>query len=372
MGLKENLKKWKEKLLEGKSSKVEESLTSVETLDTKVDKFIAWYSENLVKGYYTESGEYQEPKRLRDLIEKIAVWYELRYPKYLVSQLISTRVLEERDVSATMFDQNPYINEQLDEDSEVRILDWEKFYNFDAFLNSLPIGEKRFFEGVHYRELVYLNQRATSAHLHLDKDGYVEMAEGVSACLHYKISDEQMRGLHVKRIVGMLKFEGFPLPANNELEEVIRYIENWDYLRNGILDCAMYRIIERGGGRIGPRRGLLFAKEFRRDINIPMAYGVDTSDPGLRIFINEYLKAGGSKELKCYENYFSRESDRPYLFMSSVSELLSCMQYTEEEIALHERLVNALSSQIDPDTLKKEQVKQLRIQRKLEKSRKAS
>ncbi len=372
MVLKEYLEKLRNGLVDAIYPNKNKENNFVETLDTKVDHFIDWYFKNLVKGYYTESGEYQEPKRLRDLIEKIAVWYELRYPKYLVSQLISTRVLDERDVSATMFDQNPYINEQLDEESEVRILDWENFYNFDAFLNSLPIGEKRFFEDVHYRELVYLNQHTTSAHLHLDKDGYVEMAEGVSACLHYKIPDEQMRGLHVKQIVGMLKFEGFPLPANNELEEIIRYIENWDYLRNGILDCAMYRIIERGGGRIGPRRGFLFAKEFRRDIDVPMAYGVDTSDPGLRIFINEYLKAGGSKELECYENYFSRKNDRPYLFRTSVSSLLSCMQYTEEEIALHQRLVNSLSSGIDPVAFKKEQAKKLRIERKLEKSRKNS
>lgn len=32
----------------------------------------------------------------------------------------------------------------------------------------------------------------------------------------------------------------------------------------------MYRIIERGGNRIGPKRAFLFAKEFGRDIRIPV------------------------------------------------------------------------------------------------------
>ena len=31
---------------------------------------------------------------------------------------------------------------------------------------------------------------------------------------------------------------------------------------------VMYRIIERGGNRMGPRRGFLFAKEFGRNIDI--------------------------------------------------------------------------------------------------------
>ncbi len=372
MGLKQTLKQLKDEILKTISFKKKLENQPVETLDTKVNNFIAWYYENMARGYYAESGEYQKPRELRNLIEKIAVWYELRYPKYLVNQLMPGSGLEKKDVSSCMFQQNPYINEQLEEDSEVRILDWESFYNFDAFLASLPNEEKRFFEDIHYRSVVHLGISATSACLHLNKDGYVERAEGVSACLNYKISDEQMRGLHVKRIVGMLKFVGFPLSSDNELEETIRYKENWDYLRNGLLDCAMYRIIERGGNRIGPRRGLLFAREFKRDISILMKYGVDTSDPGLRVFMNEYLKSEGVKTLVCYKDYFSRTNEHPNLETTTVAKMLDFTNYTEEEHSLHQRLVNTLSSQVDSTTLKKEHVKQLRIERKLEKSRRNS
>ena len=43
--------------------------------------------------------------------------------------------------------------------------------------------------------------------------------------------------------------------------------------------------------------------------------------------------------------------------------------YTPEEDELHQRMVNALASQIDTVEVQKEEVKQLRLQRKLEKSR---
>lgn len=140
----------------------------------------------------------------------------------------------------------------------------------------------------------------------------------------------------------------------------------------------MYRIIERGGNRIGPRRAFLFAKEFGRNIDIPMMYGVDYSDPGLRRFMNEYIKAGGSKDLICYVGYFSRASKNEKIDIVSMQELIQSIhndcatKYTPEETKLYQRMVNALASQIDKDEIKKEEVKQLRLQRKLEKSRKNS
>lgn len=53
----------------------------------------------------------------------------------------------------------------------------------------------------------------------------------------------------------------------------------------------------------------MFAKEFNLNIDIPMMYGVDESDPYLGNFILEYLKAGGSTNLVCLINYFSKTKD---------------------------------------------------------------
>ena len=76
---------------------------------------------------------------------------------------------------------------------------------------------------------------------------------------------------------------------------------------------------------MGPRRAFLFAKEFGRNIDIPMKYGVDYSDPGLRSFILEYIKSGGRKDLKCYVGYFYRTNDNEkYFFQWNELILHSC------------------------------------------------
>ena len=62
-----------------------------------------------------------------------------------------------------------------------------------------------------------------------------------------------------------------------------------------------------------------------------MIYGIDYSDPGLRKFINEYIKAGGSKYLVCYVGYFSRPCKYKKFKTVSISEVLKTNKgYTSE------------------------------------------
>ena len=56
------------------------------SLDAEVDKYIKWAYKNRIKGYYTKEGEYRKPVDLRNLIEKMAVWYELRFPDYKINK----------------------------------------------------------------------------------------------------------------------------------------------------------------------------------------------------------------------------------------------------------------------------------------------
>jgi hypothetical protein len=58
-----------------KKNKQENNIDNQQILDDKVDEFISWYYENMVKGYYTDIGEYYEPIEMRNTIEKMAVWY---------------------------------------------------------------------------------------------------------------------------------------------------------------------------------------------------------------------------------------------------------------------------------------------------------
>ncbi len=71
---------------------------------------------------------------------------------------------------------------------------------------------------------------------------------------------------------------------------------------------VLYRIIERGGNRIGARRGVLFAQDFELDINIPAKYAIDWSDP----YLYEFLKPLIPKlnlNIVCPSNYFLRDSN---------------------------------------------------------------
>lgn len=356
-------------------------------LDSKVNDYIEWYFENRVKGRYTDIGEYLEPIELRNFIEKMAVWYELRYPDYEINRLMPGSGQEVINISDVMFNSNSYINTLLDENSDVRSLDWDKFYNTSAFIEALPWEERRRFQRARYRNLVYLDPNyilrspleaeRKIAHLHLNPNGFVEEAEGVSLYSNDKVTNEELKGMHIKEVVKLLKERGIILPSDNELERQINNTEKFIKEKEGMLDAVMYRIIERGGNRMGPRRGFLFAKEFERNIDIPMMYAIDRSDPGLRLFINEYIKTGGSKDLMCYVGYFSKTNNTKKLDTISIQDLILTQNnnaftfYTREETELHQRMVNTISSQVDHNEVRKEKVKQLRLQRRLEKSKKA-
>lgn len=358
----------------------EQSTKSI-VLDDKVDEFIKWYKDKIVKENYTNIGEYYLPIEMRNFIEKMAVWYELRYPDYEINRIMYCSGQEPIQVSDEMFSQNNYINQEFDSDSLVRVLDWNEFYNTKAFINSLPYKEKSYFIKPKYPDIVYWNWGYSNAHLHLSKNGIVEMSEGMDVVIP-GISNKEFEGKNIKEVVEMLKTKGIKIPDNNEFVKAIQDYDYRTYQKEEMLNCVMYRIIERGGNRIGPRRAFLFAKEFKRNIDIPMAYGVDYSDPGLRSFMNEYIKLGGSKDLVCYVNYFSKSRKYEKLNTVTINELIKkqCNNaisfYTPEEDELHQRLVNAMSKKIDLEELAKEQEKlkkdeviQLRLQRKLEKSK---
>ncbi len=370
MSIKDELLKFRTKLTA--TTEVEGTLID---LDDKVDAFIDWYFKNMVKGYYTDIGEYHKPRNMRNLIEKMAVWYELRYPDYEINRLMHCCEQEQININDVMFRNNPYVNELLDENSDAKELDWNDFYNANVFIKSLPWDERCYFTKPKYRDIVYLNPNSRVAHLYLTKNGFVETAEDVTGYTKSIIKDEELTGLNVRDVVKLFQEKGIELPENNELEIVIKEADKWIQQKEGILDCVMYRIIERGENRIGPRRAFLFAKEFGRNIDIPMMYAVDRSDPGLRLFMNEYIKSGGSKDLECYVGYFSRASKKEKLDTISVQDLILTQNnnaatfYTPEEDELHQRLVNAIASQVDNELVKQEEVKRLRLERKLEKSR---
>lgn len=291
------------------AKKVGEEMTTSLELNSKVDEFIKWYDKNKLFGGYTDIGEYYKAQEMRDLIEKVAVWYELRYPNFEIIELIDNSQKKSSYMNNIIFKNNNGLNKPFKNKFILKDFDWPSFYNFEVFINSLPNDEMCFFVPLEYRSKVnlYFNYHIIS--FHLSKNGIIEEIDNLEYLPNFPIKAKQLKGMHIDQVVNLLKQNGVELPQNNELDKEINYHNNWQFLRKQLLNCAMYRIIERGGNRIGPRRGLIFAKEFNLNIDIPMMYGVDESDPYLGNFILEYLKAGGSTNLVCLINYFSKTKD---------------------------------------------------------------
>ena len=335
MNIKEELLQLREKIMKkGKKKEGSEQDKDTYDLNDKVEEFIEWYKNNMVKGLYTDIGEYHLPNEMRNFIEKIAVWYELRYPNDKVNLIIESN--QKLKSIENIIKQN---NKQTNPETEI--------YSIKSFYDALSNEEKFYLSQTNYRSIVYWKGVLCSAHLHLSKNGTVEMSECMDTVIP-GISNEDLEGKNIKEVVKIIREKGIIIPEDSELTKAIQDYNNWNYQKEEILNCAMYRIIERGGNRIGPKRAFLFAKEFGRDISIPMMYAIDYSDPGLRLFINEYIKAGGSKDLECLVGYFSKVSKDEPLEKVSIQKLIlthpnnTTSFYTEEENELHQRLIHSL------------------------------
>lgn len=371
MGIKDELIKLKSSLLSTKNVEIDNTVDKFISLDTLVEDFINWYFEVFVKEQYSDMGELRFATDMRNFIEKVAVWYELRYPDYEINKMMYCSGQEGLDINDIMFKENNYINSLFDKDSYVRRLDWSKFYNKETFINSLSWDNRYYFNKPKYNSVIYLDPVKSSAHLHVTDDGYIELAEDITKYSEGFVKDDELKGLHLTEALVLLNKRRVHLSRYNELEPAINTYNQYIVFNKRLIDAITYRIIDRGGSKFGPRRALLFAKEFDGNIDIPMQYGVDYSDPGLREFINTYLKAGGSVDLECYNDYFGAV-DKVNIGLVSIKELLKTIGdrptsfYTLEENNLHQRLVNSLSNRINQDEIYKE----LRIQRKLNKNKK--
>lgn len=325
-------------------------------LDDKVDRFIKWYTDNVMKNGYCmlKATAIKKANRMRNFIEKAAIWYELRYPCYEVNRMMPGSSQEDKEVSKIMFQDNEYVNILLDDTSEISELDWDEFYNTNVFINSLPMDERFYFMDAGYPRTVYLN---SYLRFHLSSYGIVLSVDDWDGELEAVVSVSDILGRDVKDVVRILESKGMKLPEDSDVKKAIRQYDDWNYQKDEMLNCIMYRIIERGGNRIGPRRGFLFAKEFGRNIDIPMAYGVDTSDPGLKGFIDEYLKAGGDENLTCLDGYFWRNRQNEPLLTISLKKILLLKPVGYDEKEIYQRLVDVLSTHIE------QEAKQLRLEK---------
>lgn len=108
--------------------------------------------------------------------------------------------------------------------------------------------------------------------LNLAKTGRVLSFDGLD---YYKLKKNEVNGKAVKEVVALLKEKEIISPTGNEIDKEIQIYEGKKERKSKMLDAIMYRIIERGDTySIGARRGLLFAKEFKLDLLIPITYEI--------------------------------------------------------------------------------------------------
>lgn len=273
--------------------------STMSELENKVNNFV------LLHKYSIKKLGFSNIKELRNFIEKIAIWYELKYPEEKVRKII-----------------NNNLDYYVTDDKNISKFD---FYSEEAFIESLLDHEKSIFKNPEYKTSCCLLTNRDTPYFILTKTGFIKESYGMTSYSKCLINDKEIKNVHIKNLNKLIKKLNICSLENNQIEKMLDDIEYRYLLRLQILICAMYRIIERGGNRIGPRRAFLFANDFKINTDDPMKYGVDLSDDELMNFINKYLMQGGSKNLNCYNNYFHNNSNKrnELICLNDVIEILN-------------------------------------------------
>ena len=322
----------------------------------KINDFLNWYA-TVLPSWNEKIKVEEEVKSMMNFIEKVAVWYELRYPNFTIFG--NTEGLVNDWANLAMFEENPYINDLLGEDSVVNDLDWSEFYNTKSFINNLCFKERKYFARPNYGKYILIN----GYHLELSKTGRVLSFDGLD---HYKLKKNEVNGKDVKEVVALLKEKEIISPTGNEIDKEIQIYEGKKERKSKMLDAIMYRIIERGDTySIGARRGLLFAKEFKLDLLIPITYEIALGNDR---YIDVFLRAANRNSELEESIRWLLALFKPEYNEKDVDEMLKTKEEKRQEKQLQQRLVNILATKADNDK-DKEDIKVLRIQRKLNKCR---
>lgn len=250
------------------------------------NQFVVWYCKNVTPHKKQESS-----KKIRNFIEKMAVWYELRYPNSEVTKKIE-KVTINNNITNDIFNNNPYTSEILKNNINELDLKWEDFYNFEAFYISLSNEEKKLIGKHRYPGILYLGN-GRGMHFHLASNGIVDEYE-IYQLKSYGI---EVKDYHIKELVKLLNEKGIFVPPDGEVMRAINACEKSRYINEQLLNCVMYRIMERSDNSTGLRRAFLFAKEFNTNIEELSNYAIDSNDYNLLLSMSEYLVSIGKDEI---------------------------------------------------------------------------
>lgn len=315
------------------------------------------YIEEFCKSYYLECERRKNIDGLDDdfieeikfLIDKLVSIYELKYPEHIIDILMKD--IESRP--STFFED--HLDEVLGRDfgKKQHDIDWINIMNIEDILPSLDHSQRNFLKAP-YSYSYQLCYATDNSHfkLKLGDDGRVKFLEisRVPGFEYLSNIDNKVlevasnaNGKTLREVLDELGKVG--ITGLDEYENISSHLEKWSVFRINFLNLVMIKMLLMGGSRIGGKRAFLFALENKLDISVPLKYGLDSSDPNERYFINEYLNAGGDPDLVCYINFLGgldtyTETIRKRLQYRDAS---GKIPYTNEEKQLHSRLVLALT-----------------------------
>lgn len=260
------------------------------SLNAKIEEFLVWYVNNEVELVTNDNHE-----NMKAIIEKWAIWYEEKYPNETI------------------------INKE-----------YKSAKDTNEFLSELTLYEKSILNDYKYPNIIYIDlKNGDCGHFHVNENGIITKFDRlynrreISFLNKTSIKiDDNKYNVIGDLFIGKTVEQGYELlkrmnPTKDCLEykSVINEKQKHFLFREEFLDAVMYRIIERGNNNYGPRRGLLFAKEFNRNIEIPMMYGINPIDFDLKSFIDEYIMLGGRTDLECIYDYFYYKDQAEYRFV---------------------------------------------------------
>lgn len=334
------------------------------TIDQQLEDYFKWYQDNILDYQCRDEEKNEELKKIKKLISKFVAWYEIRYPDYELSCMVPF------PYSDDSFPMNEILKEEKQVSDE---FDWATFYDKKVFLKSLSIEEKMLisnkyiFNGVRWLHFKSQNDLLHGIQVKLSKKMNVSYLFNITLNSIEHLSN--IKGKNIDEAIQILKEHGYELEKNDR--SFLEYYNSKKENSCKILEAVMYSLMKSGGRYAGPRRALLFAKDFKLNLDIPMSYGIIMDDEDTLYLIDEYLKNGGSEDLTCYVESFRKDKKIMSLkdiiekFLNDEPSFEIKQELSERKYDLEEQLVTILNSQINSEELENERIKKYRIERKL-------
>lgn len=324
----------------------------IKQLNKEIEEFCKDYYNEFEKTYDVLKDRRNEIiNMIKYSIYKLVSIYELKYPEHIIDILMKD--VESKPISFDVNHLDSVLGRNFGRDQED--IDWINIMNIEDILPSLDNYQRFFLKAPYSYEYQYFYSKDNSNlqfKLKLNDDGRVKFLEisefpGLEGWLNIdsKILEiaSNASGKTLRDVLDELREVG--ITGLDEYEKISSYLKRWSIYRNRYLNLVMKQMLLMGGSRIGAKRAFLFALENKLDISFPLKYGLDSSDPNERYFINEYLKEGGDSDLVCYINYMTDSKPTPETIRRRLKyrNTLGKIPYTNEEKQLHSRLVLALT-----------------------------